>query len=848
MSFQRSASLIALATLPVVSCNAWSQAPFPLTPPEAPAGQNDTTAEKSNAVAAKAGQQAAAVRLVGTEGTPWKFETGKPSFSVPFRIEPVGPEGAQAVAVSVRKVWGPDGSEYDVKCQVAGKPCNGTQFNLEPGMPVDGTLSGTIGPVGVYRSWITLTHAGRLESRLIELTRVLRDPNFSISTDSGENPLWIMVRETAGEATRLGAPAVTLVRNQKNRSATQARFDAVAIFDERGKRLSDGIDLAANQPRRLRVCFVNLEPGEYAGRIEFTAINGSKPAVAEIKQLSERWSVVWALLTLVAGIALSHQLREWSATYRPLLVKRQSLSGLRADLADNLAPLDALTPAEARVRAAVDADFDRIDRELDDDGGSSFDARYATLQAKVGVVALWVIAGRRIAVLKPVTLRAQFRARLEGGERFLVDPRAATTDPSIETLRGLDAAITQAVRAEYERLTKELRTEVQGHVKNAAQPLRQRLLQKVLPSVEKVDVGMGNNVDDLPQLLEDARTEYAQALIDDLRDSVSGSAPAYVEQPTWDVLRKKVLATLDGLAQGAASDVLTQGYQAALRDYVVGVAEALRREVEQQASVVGSSNIDTGLKDSLKKRLQAIGATLVDIAKQANDPATVSQAATAITPLVEELKQIETDYTKAAKAPLSSQRVTPQPGAINAGGQTFDSIADPGKRDIPKQKAEPQALAKQRKFREWIRTGDAIVTIAAGLIGLVLGIKAVWIDDPGWGGFEDVLLAFLWGLGLHQGASGVFEGIVGVKRKFSTTATATAASPPGALAAAAGSTPATAAPATAMPVAATVPAPAPTHATAPAPTGAVVPKSTSAPSFGTPGAAELEPPEPPPKH
>ena len=85
---------------------------------------------------------------------------------------------------------------------------------------------------------------------------------------------------------------------------------------------------------------------------------------------------------------------------------------------------------------------------------------------------------------------------------------------------------------------------------------------------------------------------------------------------------------------------------------------------------------------------------------------------------------------------------------------------------MPERPAKVDARSRAERLWYWIHTGDAGVTIAAGAIALVLGLKAVWADNPVWGGFDDWLIALLWGLGLHQGASGVFEGIAGLKRKF----------------------------------------------------------------------------------
>jgi hypothetical protein len=65
-----------------------------------------------------------------------------------------------------------------------------------------------------------------------------------------------------------------------------------------------------------------------------------------------------------------------------------------------------------------------------------------------------------------------------------------------------------------------------------------------------------------------------------------------------------------------------------------------------------------------------------------------------------------------------------------------------------------------------LRSGDGIFAAVVFVIAVMLGLKVLWMDNPAWGGYEDLLIAVLWGLGLHQTSAGAFEGIAGFASKF----------------------------------------------------------------------------------
>lgn len=61
---------------------------------------------------------------------------------------------------------------------------------------------------------------------------------------------------------------------------------------------------------------------------------------------------------------------------------------------------------------------------------------------------------------------------------------------------------------------------------------------------------------------------------------------------------------------------------------------------------------------------------------------------------------------------------------------------------------------------------DFLVTAIVGVIAVVLGLQLLWVDQLAWGTPYDLIVAFLWGLGLHPVGGTVFGGLQGLRDKI----------------------------------------------------------------------------------
>jgi hypothetical protein len=82
-------------------------------------------------------------------------------------------------------------------------------------------------------------------------------------------------------------------------------------------------------------------------------------------------------------------------------------------------------------------------------------------------------------------------------------------------------------------------------------------------------------------------------------------------------------------------------------------------------------------------------------------------------------------------------------GLVTTKAMVFD-------RTSRKQAGTIGSKATLEKLNRWIRTSDLLISIVVLAIACLLGIKTLWLADLSWGGWEDRVIAVLWGLGLHQ--------------------------------------------------------------------------------------------------
>lgn len=236
-------------------------------------------------------------------------------------------------------------------------------------------------------------------------------------------------------------------------------------------------------------------------------------------------------------------------------------------------------------------------------------------------------------------------------------------------------------------------------------------------------------------------------------------------------VREPLLAALFWIALGVVTSYLIREYLIKTRPRLAALAriESLTVDLEKarqdpaltdrQKEVIGSllSQV-TDLRKAI--RLETMTLTEVDGALDLlekkvpllKDWISVSRRASVLHPIPANIAAPLQEVEAALGDRNATTQVITQAGTKLAAAAAAIPPPAGARAAAPLRTAMPQDDAKQNL--SWllsrIRSSDLLVTVVILLIACLMGIKALWISDLGWGGWEDRVIAVLWGLGLHQ--------------------------------------------------------------------------------------------------
>ena len=753
----------------------------------APAGAQAAETKEAAAKAEAAKREAAKKMPARWSKMPPSFEAQADTLVFPLRVESVEGAAAKDLKWSIGPLWGPEGPVATPACVApaasaasanstpSAPGCGGAAFDLGKGQFMEIALQAQgLQRLGDYGALVVLTHAGINESQVITIKRVARDaPVKTFGSDPrGDGSVWftLLGDPTAGALKITRQALLSFARSDKSGTSGVAK-SAVELLDETGKALPEGYTLPASGPVRLIARVEGLDPGQYSGKLAIHFQHAGKPAEVEIKQLWSRWSCWIALLIITAGAIASHIIREWGTKRRPALVRQRDLVSLRLMLTDARTSGSTLDRDEAAVADALSGQIEGLERATEFEAPPDFDAQRDLLKAKIALLPVWVAARHRVLALQPVSLRQPFLDPLARGRQWLVQAQAAANPALVTEVEGIDAAISAAVSNELTEQHNALQEALDAQLANPGISAAQegRLRSDVQPLITALNESIAGNPTLALQTLELARAEFARVMIEDLRVSLSQPAPQHVEEAAWVQVRRDVDAVLAEVPADAAG--LTDLYRRAWRVYARSVGQQLLVETGKLQSTMEHAN-----QPDVQARLEPLLQALRDkIAQVMADPHGA---------LADELRRLAQDLVdweaQLGLALGAGQHQGLEDIAQDAGAGAFaqrGAALPAGLADTPQAAAvAPTGLAPLppptpwdlKNLRRRIQRGDYTITLVAGSLAVVLGLQALWIGNPGWGGLQDVLIALLWGFGLHQGAAGTFQGIAGLRQQIST--------------------------------------------------------------------------------
>lgn len=754
------------------------------------------------------------LRVVGAKEDGFAFQLPTPSFNRSFLIESLN-QSETVLRIQVDPFVGPDGAPVVASWTIGGAAAQEVRVaGLESAtvsivamLPLTGTYSSgltliynqerqttrlvvnrtrPVPPVMLNAVATTLTDLGCPASWYLSRTLLFGLTGLLNCLGTGNPSVWLSLTSTSAQTETLEPPTlIGLTLQGANGTTSQARFTRIVAQDPSGQMITPTLVLAPGATQQMRVTVLGLHgAGEYNGVLQVKGAN-TQPLERSIQILArEGW---WVAVTVIGlGILLSTGIRLLARVVRPRLATQarlrlalrrfeeleQELGGQDGSLLD-AAEQKLLVKWARAVRAQYDLAFWGHDQNSD--------AMIKQVEARISRFSDMVNLRRQIDALQPTCLQPPLRQQLDAIRSALT---TAATDADFTSLDAQIGTLQTAVDETPSKWLDSQITMLTGQV-TALQVQQADLVtqkQDVVTQIQQArDELNQNRVESARQTYEQARYLYARLLIDALWHKLDDSTlPAgFADQADWDALRNQGKTDL-----GAARQSLTTDPEQAIRQYervyATYLSEAIlraKKDAEQKRSEMEAKTATPGSTEEKEKNRQLAS---LQAAEQALDEAQQQVKA-------QNLNMASTQYEDARKQ-LEAIGAAQQRGVFlgHPTAKTATSIgplaaALPGGVPEPAPGATPirpiARLSLDLPTVQWLNWSvvlvEAVLAAAVFVVAVLLGLNLLWVNSLTWGGWGAYVVAFLWGLGLHQISGQAFVGIMGLREQIA------GAAPPG---------------------------------------------------------------------
>jgi hypothetical protein len=373
------------------------------------------------------------------------------------------------------------------------------------------------------------------------------------------------------------------------------------------------------------------------------------------------------------------------------------------------------------------------------------DARLAVLRLKVPIFVPWVVL-RRAVLAAPEQIRVALIGDVNGIRETLV--AAGTTAEEGTALAGRIADLKKRLLAQQ---SVAVRNEIARAKNDVAAwfpaDVRQPIDAQLDRAAAAVDADDGAPEQARRELVS-AQGLVAQALrarLEELLDS--STPPADMDTAAWAQLQAQVRGTLAGLGV-QPPDVALQTLREADLQLLRGIIDAAYSELRKERITIASS---TSPAD--KERAAALDGIIgqLDDARNASARGDLAAAHTAFDQARKALDDARTSgFLGEAEGAARMPQLPPPPPSPAAA-----AVVVPNATVVP--------LPDLGAIRAQLKWQDRILTLFALLVGIAVGLVALYIGKPTWGSIGDILLAFLWGAGVYQVSGALQQGFTGVR-------------------------------------------------------------------------------------
>jgi tetratricopeptide (TPR) repeat protein len=464
---------------------------------------------------------------------------------------------------------------------------------------------------------------------------------------------------------------------------------------------------------------------------------------------------LWGIVLVAVGLVISSVLRWVTVVRSPSLELRARLVRARQDLDRAMRSFAPCSPEEREVEGEVARAIGRAFEELAPSWlrrKKPEEDRVVALEKKVRLLPDWIEADRRRG---SVSLTGEVQIRLE---------RVFSDTVSVLRREGSAAAEVDGAAEALGKVLSDIDKELGQQIAAPIRALRAQL--------DKADASVSAAVNDARKALDRAekacakerfslaRTEYdhargtfGRALAAALLEKLPERRPRGIEAEPWSALRRTLVEMLE--AAKIAEDAL------ALDQYERASTLFLERRVHGFHDWLGrkGDGMPPAIKSGIGPVHDAINAA--DAALKAGNP---EGAEAEYERALQNYATLERDAGVHLGPPGKPGKEALPPTAPDAGTGLLAS--DPGALVDPRAGRSVRPLPSPTTLEgEMLRT-EILLGLAVFAIAVVVGFHSLHIGGPTWGTPEDLLMAALWGLGLHQAAGAAFIGLPGLRKLF----------------------------------------------------------------------------------
>jgi hypothetical protein len=490
--------------------------------------------------------------------------------------------------------------------------------------------------------------------------------------------------------------------------------------------------------------------GSYKGVMRFTAPD-RKPADVAF-ELSLRLWWVWPAFAIAVGVILSALLRYYQGTGQPrLLVQRNALE-LRSNLTTLLQSESRnLNDQEKNVFTHLIAQIDEASDKLADPSAPIETASTIidAARRRSSLLTPWITYRRRRDTL-PAAIADLINADLKAVYDTLTNDSASDSQVATakERLAGIDAKINNGLKDGFNEAGAAL-TRAIDEFAPADRPQFAPVTTLVATLIAEAN---RFRFDKAEEALAQARSKFAEIAAGLLRATLSVAQPAVgFEAADWSAFITEITGLLDGVITEPDSERRVQLWNEANRRYLTKVVQRAKARVETliQAGVVGTEEALSRARSKLVEAEAALSQGKLGAARTSYQEA-VDEAAGARKPLQQQGLQM-------GKTPAADSDA-PNSGAVLPDSIIMEAVASlwplPLGRDV--------TLAQVTRRMFWSSIGFALFLL---LIAIASGLQLLYFPNPAFG-CADLIVAFLWGAGLHAIAGQTFQGLSGLAQQL----------------------------------------------------------------------------------